>query len=441
MKSYKKNLGLKDYIGLILVICAVVGEVAYYNKYTRERSMAQERAAATEQAERERAEKEARVARAKEEEEFERKRREVRLAREREEEERLAAERERKRLAAKAEAEKLRQIADAQKWRDDYRNAKERFKTTFEFSKDVLPSEKPRGVKEGRRFWCAFSSYPAENRIYEMHAEPGGRMEVFAITADEAPKPVEYVQFVARMKTERSAIVSSTGQLFLTGVKFPDGVEFDIPSRGNGFRLVEANLEDFYPVAVALGIAAPKLKFKMRLCSSNGKTNIDLGVFEYEEVLARFLLEEAIRGKLEKTAKKRVVEASSVNKKKKKMKRTAKLYDGKYLKTGIDGVTMVPRVYEFISTTNYKTDYYRAEREFRAKWQKFYNQAVLEDKQEAEQEANQRASREAELMRKEQEVARAEKMAADERAIEAELEKCKIVVQAVALEKQSRRRL
>lgn len=441
MKSSKNPIGPKDFVGLILIIFVLVGEVAYYNNYTREKAAAQERAAATKRAERERAEKEAHEARLKAEEEFERKRREARLAREREEEERLAAERERKRLSAQAEAEKLRQIAEVQKWRDDYRNAKERFRTTFEFSKDVPLSEKPRGVTESRRFWCAFSSYPAEKRIYEIRAEPGGRMEVLAIAADEASKPVECARFVERMKTERSAIVSSTGRLFLTGVKFPVGVAFDIPGRGDGFCLLEANLEDFYPAAVALGIAAPKLKFKIRLRSRDGKTNIDLGAAEYEEVLVRLLIEEAVRGKLVKTAKKRIAEASSVNKKKKKMKRTAKLYDGRHLKTGIDGVTMVPRVYEFIGTTNYKVNDYRAEREFRAKWQKLYKQAILEDKLEEEMEADRRAALEAEQIRKDQDMARAERLAADEKAIEAELAKCKIVVEAVTVEKRAGRRL
>ena len=441
MKSCKNPLGPKDFVELILIIFVLVGEVVYYINYTREKAAAQERAAATKRAERERAEKEAHEARLKAEEEFERKRREARLAREREEEERLATERERKRLSVQAEAEKLRQIAEAQKWRDDYRNAKEKFKTTFEFSKDVSPSEKPRGVTESRRFWCAFSSYPAEKRIYEIQAEPGGRMEVLAIAADEAPRPVECARFEERMRKERSAVVSSSGRLFLTGVKFPVGVAFDVPDRGDGFRLVEANLEDFYSAAVALGIAAPKLKFKMRLCSGDGKTNIDLGVVEYGEVLARLLIEEAVSGKLVKTAKKRIAEAPSVNKKKKKMKRTAKLYDGRHLKIGVDGVTMVPRVYEFIGTTNYKANDYRAEREFRAKWQKLYKQAILEDKLEEEMEADRRAALEAEQIRKDQDMARAERLAADEKAIEAELAKCKIVVEAVTVEKRAGRRL
>ena len=89
---------------------------------------------------------------------------------------------------------------------------------------------------------------------------------------------------------------------------------------------------------------------------------------------------------------------------------------------------MVPRKYEFIGTTNYKADDSRAEREFRAKWQKLYNRAVEEDRLEQKYEADYRAALAAEDMDRKRARDKAARAANDDNVIDAELSRCRFVI-------------
>ena len=426
MKFKRGAMELKDVLILgILVIVCVVGFVMY-TSHARDKALAELRATQIAREERERSEREARERRIREEEEFERKRREAKLAKEKEEEERAAAEQERKRLAAVAEAELQRKQAELRKWKDTYNDGLQSFSKVFVLARDVPSEEKPRAVATRRSFWCAFAAYPEEKRLYKIDAEPGGHMTVLAHTGDSMPEPVDAVQFAARLKTERSATVTEQGRLYITGVKPSAESMFSIPEQGCDFRIIEANLKDFYPAFVALDIRAPDLRFKVRLVSGNGKTNITLGEFGYDEAIPRRKLEEAIRGKL--------VGASGLNSsaksgvKKPKFKRTAVLYDGKYIKQQLGGPTLVPRVYEYIGTTRYKSDNYRTEAEFRRKWEALHRQAELEDKREQEIEAEYQAALEREKFENERKIEMAKRAAENSDAIEAALSSCKLSV-------------
>ncbi len=426
MKFKRGAMALKDVLvlGILAVVC-VVGFVMY-TSYSRNKALAEQRAAQAAREAHERAERDACERRLKAEEEFERKRREAKLAREKEEEERAAAERERKRLAAEAEAEIKKKQAEMRKWKDLYSGGLQLFAKEFVFARDVPMNEKPSRVTSQQTFWCAFASYPEEKRLYKIDAEPGGRMTISVYTGESSPESVDAVKFVERLKKEKSAIVTEQGKLFITGVKPPAGSLFNIPERGNDFRIVEANLKDFYPALVALDIRVPDMRFKVRLCSGNGKINVAIGEFGYDEAIPRRKLEEAIRGKL--------IGASSLNSsaksrvKKPKFKRTAVLYDGKYIKQQLGGPTLVPRVYEYIGTTRYKSDNYRTDAEFRRKWEALHRQAELEDKREQEIETEYQAALERERFENERKIEMAKRAAENSDAIEAALSSCMLSV-------------
>ena len=427
MKFRRGAMELKDVLVLgILVISCTVGFVIY-TSHARNKAQAELRAAQAAREERERAEKEARERRLREDEEFARKKREARLAKEKEEEERDAAERERKRLAAAAEAELQKRQAELRKFKDAFNDGLEGFSKVFVLARDVPSEEKPRTVTTRRSFWCAFASYPEEKRLYKIDAEPGGRMTVLSYTGESAPDPVDEGQFAARLKTERSATITELGRLYITGVKPPAETMFEIPEQGCDFRIIESNLKDFYPAFVALDIRAPDLRFKVRLVSGNGKTNITLGEFGYEEAVPRSLIENAIRDKLGKNAVAKVSAKSAV--KKPKFKRTAVLYDGEYIKEQIGGPTLVPRNYRYIGTNRYTRDKYsRAASEFHAKWKTLYDRAVREDKREQEIEAEYQAVLERERLENERKLAKAKSSADSGDVIETALSSCKLSV-------------
>ena len=431
MKFRRGAMELKDVLVLgILVISCTVGFVIY-TSHARNKAQAELRAAQAAREERERAEKEARERRLREDEEFARKKREARLAKEKEEEERDAAERERKRLAAAAEAELQKRQAELRKFKDAFNDGLEAFSKVFVLARDVPSEEKPRTVTTRRSFWCAFASYPEEKRLYKIDAEPVGHMTVLAHTGDSEPEPVDAVQFAARLKTERSATVTELGRLYITGVKPPAETMFEIPEQGCDFRIIESNLKDFYPAFVALDIRAPDLRFKVRLVSGNGKTNITLGEFGYEEAVPRSLIENAIRDKLGKNAVAKVSAKSAV--KKPKFKRTAVLYDGEYIKEQIGGPTLVPRNYRYIGTNRYATDKYgRAASEFHAKWKALHDRAVREDEREQEIEAEYQAALEKERLENASKLAKAKSSADSEDAIESALSSCKLSVVLVS---------
>lgn len=431
MKSESGSVSLKDLIILAVIAIAAIVGLVMYNGHSKRMAEAERRAVELARENRERAEKEERERRQKEEEEFERRRREARLAKEREEAEREAADRERKRIAAEAEAEKQRQRDEIRKRRESYDAVLERFKHEFCFAAQVPAGDKPRSVAEEATFWCAFASYPSEKTIFEVKAMPGGQMEVVSLSAECASKSVDATEFANRLKVERSVTASSSGRLFLTGVKSPSGMAFPIPSKGNDFRIDEMVLKDFYPAYVALQMRTPATKFRVRLLSNNGKTNIDMGMLGYSDALDRREIEKAIGEKISAKAKKFVPQKSKI--KKRKIKRTTRLYDGKYVKKGIDGVTLVPRVFEFIGTTSYKSDDYRARNEFERKWKALHDQAMREDEEEQRLEEEYRAAVEKEREENENAQAKAASLSGDEQAIEAALSNCKIIVEQATL--------
>ncbi|MBR4260193.1 MAG: hypothetical protein IKQ17_14270 [Kiritimatiellae bacterium] len=422
MKALHGSMDLKDIIILgVVVVAALIGWIIYSDNAKRKAidNLNAARAALEAREKEEQAERERRL---KEEEEFERKKREARLAKEREDAARESEERERKRLAAEAEAELRRKQSELAKWKAEFLAAKEGFAKEFALARDVPPADKPRTVSSRQVFWCAFSSFPDEKKLYRVEAEPGGKITVVAHSMDAAPETVDSVRFAERLKTERSATVTERGIVFVTGVKPPTEVMFAIPERGCDFRIAEANLSDFYSAFVALGMKVPDMRFKVRLRSDNGKMNLAAGEVNYDGVLPRSNLEDAMRAKLGKTAK----GASTGSKvKRPKFQRTAVLYDGEYIKEQIGGPTLVPREYRYIGTNRHKKSDYNG---FHAKWKALYDRAVKEDEREQEIEIEYRAALERERLENEQKQANARRIAEKDDTVEAALSKCKLVL-------------
>ena len=427
MKSQKGGMSVRDMVVLCVIAVAVIIGLVAYNNHASKKAAVERQAAEKARLDREAAEKSERERRLREEEEFERKKREAKLAREKEDAERAEAERERKRKAEEEEAERLKSVAEASKWRADYLEAQSKFATTFGFMKNAPAEENPYRISNAKSFWCVFATYSADKVIYAINAEPGGGMTVFALRADSAPEPVDVVAFAQRLKKDRAAITSG-GQVWLTGVALPSGVLYAVPERNHVFRVDEQNLGDIYETSVALGMVAPNIKFRVRLKSESGKTNIAIGTIGYDETLERGCLEEAIAKQLGAKARSGISTASKV--KKRKFKRTVVLYDGVYIKQEIGGVTKVPREYNFIGTTNYKMDDHRAENAFRKKWEALHAEALRQEAQEKEIEAEYAAAIAAEKAERENAVSKALAAADDESVIDAALAKCRLFVEA-----------
>lgn len=423
MTLRKGSMTVKNLIVLgIAAIVFVVGIVCYTNyagKKAEAERIAREKARA-EQIERERLERERQQ---KEEEEFERKKRESRLAREREEAEREAARLAKEKAEKESEAERQRQREEMDAARRDYRTAQGLFSKEFRFVTEKNRSKLPYGSECAGEYWCVFSSYAEDHLIYKISFD-GSVSKVHVLSSDSLPKEMQESEFKVVYEPKRAA-VSDGKTLWMKGVKLPGGY-YEVPPRDKDFRILELQIGKMYDTFAALGMEAPQIDCRVSLKSNSGKTSSVLGVFDLNEVIDRDKMEEAASVAIgKKLAKGSRVESV----KKKRVKRTVVKYDGRYVKKDIRGVTLVPRVYEFIGTTNYKTDDYRAEREFRAKWEKLTAEAERQERLEAEAEAEYRAACAAAQEKAAAKSRENSRIAGSESAIDAALSKCKLLVE------------
>ena len=428
MKVQKGSVSVAGVMVLSIVLALLAVGLVAHNNHAKKLESEERRAVEQARLERENTERVERERRLKEEAEFERKKREARLASEKEEEEREAAERERKRKAKEAEAARQKAIDDANKWREDYRIAQNRFATTFGAVKDAPADENPFRVTKEKLFWCVFASYGEDKLIYEVNARPGGNMAVIALSADAAPQHVDAIAFSDRLRRERVAVTSG-GQVWITGSVMPSPATYAVPERGRDFVILESNLKAFYKAVVALGMNVPELKFRVYLRFENKKTNINLGVVGCNEVLERSRIEAAVEKKLAKDSQQNASYISTV--KKPNYRRTVVLYDGVYIKKEMGGVTKVPREYNYIGTTRYKSDNMRTEAAFRKKWQALYDEAVRQEEKALEIEAEYAAAVAREKEAREQHKATTSVSSKDGKIIDAALAKCSLIVEIV----------
>ena len=104
-------------------------------------------------------------------------------------------------------------------------------------------------------------------------------------------------------------------------------------------------------------------------------------------------------------------------------------YDGLLIKTDAKGVTHVPRVYSFHGTNQHTDSGLRAEREFRAKWEKLRAEAERQEKAEAEAEAEYREALAAAKSKEDAKKRENARNANGEAIIDQELSKCKLLIE------------
>ena len=426
MKSQKGAISVAGAIVLTITLALLVVGLVAYNNHLKKAESEERRAEERARLERENIERVERERRLKEEEEFERKKREARLASEKEEEEREAAEQERKRKAKEADADRQKAIADANKWRREYRVVQNKFAMTFGAVKDAPVDENPFRVTEEKLFWCVFASYCEDKLIYEIKAKPGGNMTVVALSADAAPQQMDSSTFTDRLKKERVAVTSG-GQVWITGSVMPSTAVYDVPERGHDFIILESNLKGFYKTVVAMGMKVPDLKFNVYLRPKNKKTNISLGTVGCNEPLERSRIETAIASQIAASTQRKMSYSSKVRKP--SFKRTVILYDGTYIKKEMGGVTKVPREYNYIGTTRYKSDNMRTEAAFREKWQALHDEAVRQEKKAREIEEEYAAAVAREKLEHELREASTTSLPKDDKIIDAALTKYSLIIE------------
>lgn len=422
MMLRKGSMMVKDLIVLgIAAIAFVIGIVCYTNyaeKKAEAERIAREKARA-EQIERERLERERQL---KEEEEFERKKREARLAREREEAEREAARLAKEKAEKEAEAERQRQREEMDAARRDYRTAQGLFSKEFRFVTEKSKSKLPYGSECAGEYWCVFSSYAEDHLIYKISFD-GGVSKVHVLSSDSLPKEMSESEFKALYEPKRAA-VSDGKTLWMKGVRLPGGY-YEVPPRDKDFRILELQIGKMYDTFAALGMEAPQIDCRVTLKSDSGKTSSVLGIFDIDEVIGRDKMEEAASAAIGKKLGK---ETGVETVKRKNVRQTVVLYDGLLIKTDAKGVIHVPRVYSFHGT-NQHTSGARAEREFRAKWDKLHAEALRQEKLAAEAEAEYRVACAAAKEKAAAKSRENSRIASSESAIDAALSKCKLLVE------------
>lgn len=423
MMLRKGAMAVKDLVMLGLAgIVIIVGIVCYTNYAERKAEaerVAREKARA-EQMERERLERERRQ---KEEEEFERKKREARLAREREEEEREAARLAKEKAEKEAEAERQRRQEEIDSARKGYRMAQALFSKEFRFVSDKNKSKLPYGSECAGEYWCVFSSYVEDHLIYKISFD-GGVSKVQVLSSDSLPTEMSESEFKAMYEPKRAAVTDGS-TLWMKGVKLPSGY-YEVPPREKDFRILELQIGKLYGAFAALGMEAPKIDCRVTLKSDRGKTSSVLGVFDLDEAIGRDKMEEAASAAIGKKLGK---ESGIGTVKRKNVRQTVVLYDGLLIKTDAKGIVHVPRVYSFHGTNQHTDSGARAEREFRAKWNKLHAEALRQEKLVAEADAEYRAacaSAQEKAAAKSRENAR---IAGSESVIDAALSKCKLFVE------------
>ena len=417
MRNGVASAGLLIAVGVAVAIAA--GGVIWYRGYVREKEeterIAQERFLA-EQAEREKVEREKAEERA-------RKRREEQLAREREQEEREAIRREKERLAREEEAARRLQREKIESARRDYRTAQSSFAKEFRFLRGSDAARLPFGDECGGTYYCAFPTYNDDRLIYRA-SFTGETSVVEALAMDSLPKAVPVQEF--RSLYEQNRVIVSDGEnIWLKGVKAPDGY-YAVPPRGKDLRLMERQLGSLREVFAPLGVKVPKIACRVTLVSDVGAKLSVIGVYDVDEVIPRSKIRDAASAEMLKKAD-GALKLALV--KKKKYRRTVIKWDGRYVKKDFSGVTYVPRVYEFISTTHHKTENMRTERAFREKWEALTAEAERQEKKAAEFEIKNDIAV-AEAQKKFEEKARENASnATSDSAIETMLAKCRLLVE------------
>ncbi len=326
----------------------------------------------------------------REREEFEAKRRkaeaEARLkaeaearerAREREdaEEKKRREEQEAKSLELERQRQEMREKAEAErKNKENYRNLMADFRNaTCVFGSDV--KKKIGMFGEDGTIYFIREDYLADKKLYKFECQGGKIKAAYCITEREGQNQISETDVKSVTDSKRCIVLRTDGiaEIWGTGKLTR---EMEIPENDSIFPL-EGELLGLYETFQELGMKTPKFRYRISLKNTKTSDKIRIGIIEADEKITESQINEAIEGKI---AEKRAKKVKDIKPPKlKKFKPSAVLYDGKYIKKEIGGVTKVPRVFEHIGTTGGGVKFRTVEYN-RARWKELYDEALRQEK-------------------------------------------------------------
>ena len=366
----------------------------------------------------------------KEDEELEKIRKERLIAQERERAQRDAERREQQKKYAEEEAMRQNALKEREQGKEKYCKAFRLFRKPFSFARSAPKDENPQTAGVDKTFWCVFPSFASDRSIFEITVGSGGIVQVNKLLQDGTTEIVDASAFTERLAKEKYMLTSGD-KVWVEGVRLPGG-KYEIPANNDDFSIMNASFGDLMPVAKLIGLQAPDFTYTVALRKKDARNEKDdklVGTVTYSGVVRRRTIEEAASKWLSDRESAAIGRQKAV--KKKQFKPTVVLYDGDMIKKDFNGVTYVPRRYNFVGTnkdTWKRYDREKAEYRFRAKWENLVSEARRQEQKmrdiEKEYEAAVAASK-AEYERKKQSVAQKQWGSID---IEKELSTCNLIV-------------
>ena len=321
-----------------------------------------------------------------------------------EERDRLVQQQEREKRSQElkdAPSEKKRQASEAQTRREAFLKLQEAFANKpsyFAVSAKKNDVEDPRKGGAGLMFWAIGGRPQDSGVVYVIKTDEKGLASVSAVSEDASEQKVNVQEFMKSLDTGVWAIASAKAIWFFNTGKQARIV--DIPESGADLYPIGDEIGDLLSTVVALNVRLPAVRYRLSLKPKDDGDKIDLGIIQGTERMSFDSIRKVVREKLveQKTAASR---RKLKPPKMKKFKQTFVLYDADIEKKTMNGVTYVPRTFNYLGAQHrgywYDKEYYDYERKkelARQKWQKKYDEAKRQEARAREvEEENTEAKR------------------------------------------------
>lgn len=339
------------------------------------------------------------------------------------EKERKDREREEARAAMKrkAEEEKANRMA--------YRAAVDAFAGKDSYFAIGVPQKDlpdPRQVAEERTFWAADKSFCEQGLIYEIRTGAKGIESVFELLSNGSPRAVETGEFVQRMASGIWAV--STGDAVWLWGTGKSARLVPLPGDMNDICPLSDELDDAAASVMALRMRLPDVRYRLSLKPKIGGEDLPLGIIQGRDRLPFARIRDAISKVI---VERRLAKSLAQLKKPKakKFKPTVVFYDGNIMSKSLNGVTRVPRSFEYRGTSRNDNNYAHASaimERARQKWEKMRAEAERQERKAREVEAENFAALQT-YQRKREELSR--NVSVSEQEIESELGKYRLLIE------------
>ncbi|MCQ2390014.1 MAG: hypothetical protein MJ240_01210 [Kiritimatiellae bacterium] len=335
-------------------------------------------------------------ARAKQEEE--RRQKEAALAEARRREMEAAAEARKKaeaeRLAERQKEEEARKAIRERK--DGYEQILRQFSTaTLDYWKNAPKDERPGKAKTPMTFHCLvpMSADGRETMLLELFCEPGKPMAVKRLSADADPVEMALDEFNKLIAQTPYLVMRGERAYFCSQKK--GASELAVPITGEQFSPSKEMFGDLYEAMSRLRFKRPTLSWQVSFLPKDEETPVEICTAAYGEWVSRGRFFDKIKKIMSDQAgareQRKAVAAAA---RKLGRKRTVVLYDGSTIRRTIDGVTQVPRSFQYNGSNRHKyywdthayRDEVRKEEAARAKWQSLYDEARRQEEAERDVE-------------------------------------------------------